>query len=111
MRSEISEDRRVTAVFVIRVQAHWGASLTYSHPVWDFIEDSRLEVAAARSDQALQCALDNAVTAREVAYATSLAVYTNMSDPALQPADRLQQYADDMYERVYLPYPEDSNAG
>lgn len=91
--------------------------MTYSHPVWDFIRDSRLAEASARSDQANACAATAAtngtpISAREQAYLASLAVYTNLTDPQVaEPADRLHVYADDLYDRVYLPYPTDSNAG
>ena len=93
-------------------KAHWGAAMTYSHPVWDFIQDSRLEAASTRSDQATACAATTTLTTREQAYLASLAVYTNLTDPLVAaPADRLQVYADDLYNRVYLPFPADSNAG
>lgn len=87
--------------------------MTYSHPVWDFIQDSRLATASSRSQQAASCAAANTLSAREIAYLGSLAVYTNLTDPAVQaPADRLQVYADDFLQRVYLPFgPSDSNAG
>jgi len=93
--------------------AHWGAAMTYSHPVWDFIQDSRLAEAAARSDQAAACASSTTLTARELAYLGSLAVYTNLTDPAVElPADRLQVYADNLLANVYEPYgSSDSNAG
>jgi hypothetical protein len=95
-------------------QAHWGAAMSYSHPVWDFITDERLALAATRSQQATACTLTHSlITERERAYVQSLAVYTNLTDAAVQePAERLRVYAEDFLERVYLPYgATDPNAG
>ena len=117
MIRKLSNDYILISFHLFSSQAHWGAALTYSHPVWDFIKDYRLEYAAARSELATACAAtaaaaNSALTTREQAYLASLAVYTNLTDPLVaEPADRLQAFADDLYNRVYLPFPADSNAG
>eukprot|EP00602_Paraphysomonas_sp_CaronLab_P005248 CAMPEP_0185037884 /NCGR_PEP_ID=MMETSP1103-20130426/32887_1 /TAXON_ID=36769 /ORGANISM="Paraphysomonas bandaiensis, Strain Caron Lab Isolate" /LENGTH=556 /DNA_ID=CAMNT_0027576069 /DNA_START=29 /DNA_END=1699 /DNA_ORIENTATION=+ len=93
--------------------AYWGAAMTYNHPVWDFIEDDRLEAAGEYSSKATSCATTSSITDRELGYIESLAVYMNTSDPTItDPAKRLQKYADAVNWKVYQPYdPIDENAG
>ncbi len=88
--------------------------MTYNHPIWDFIEDERLAAASSSFAKASLCVTSsNTISRRESAYIDSLAVFVNLTDPAVvDPAARLQAYANDVYNKVFSPYgPSDSNAG
>jgi hypothetical protein len=92
--------------------ALWGASMTFSHPIWDFMEDDRLAAASKYANRATECAANNNITTREKGYIHSLAVYMNTTDPSLAPATRLQMFADAVKEEVYRPFDAiDENAG
>ncbi len=97
--------------------AYHMAALTYQHPIWDFISDSRLQQAADYADQAKECMNTggaSVITAREKAYIESLLVFTDMTNPDLvsSPTARLEAYAQSLKDKVYIPYvEEDLNAG
>ena len=74
--------------------AYFMAASTFTHPIWDFIEDDRLMNAQKYSALASSCATTqhSNITPRERAYIDALEIYTNHS--IIRPADRLQAYAD-----------------
>jgi hypothetical protein len=92
--------------------AFWGASMTFSHPIWDFMGDERLAAASKYADRATNCAASTNISARERGYIESLAVYMNTTDPNLQPPQRLKMFADAVNAKVYQPFDSvDENAG
>ena len=91
-----------------------GAAWSFTHPIWDFITDDRLESTREMSLKASECvaASSDALTPREQAYVDALDVYAS-TDPSVDlPEDRLHAYATAMKGMVYEPYFEvDENAG
>lgn len=93
--------------------AYYGAAMTFSHPIWDFISNERLAAAERFAARAKACVLAGGATDREAAYISTLGVYMNTTNPAVDdPATRLRAYADAVSSQIYVPYgSSDENAG